>query len=163
MSIDDLNSHEEPPARIDPAAASWVFLGMLGLAAAGCLTYYMLSSPSAPPPPEVAGDPLLLEGRSIYLARCATCHGQEGRGDGPIAGSLLVSPARKPALNSGGMFSEPTTHLLVGPCPFNGVGVPMVVFRPRSQDMRLEFLLALPGRTFQVIVLERMNEYFCLV
>ena len=76
---------------------------------------------------------------------------------------LLVSPARKPALNSGGMFSEPTTHLLVGPCPFNGVGVPMVVFRPRSQDMRLEFLLALPGRTFQVIVLERMNEYCCLV
>ena len=92
MSIDDLNSHEEPPARIDPAAARWVFLGMLGLAAAGFLTYYMLNSPPAPPPPEVAGDPLLLEGRSIYLARCATCHGQEGRGDGPIAGSLLGPP-----------------------------------------------------------------------
>jgi cytochrome c oxidase cbb3-type subunit 3 len=40
----------------------------------------------------VAGDPLLLEGRSIYLARCATCHGREGRGDGPIAGSLLGPP-----------------------------------------------------------------------
>ena len=34
----------------------------------------------------------LLEGRSIYLSRCATCHGQEGRGDGPIAGSLLGPP-----------------------------------------------------------------------
>src|SRR5699024_7337462 len=42
----------------------------------------------------------------------------------------LVSPARKPALNSRGMFSEPGTHLLIGPGPFKGMGVPMVVFRP---------------------------------
>jgi cytochrome c oxidase cbb3-type subunit 3 len=37
-------------------------------------------------------DPLLLEGRTVYLARCATCHGQEGRGDGPIARDLLGPP-----------------------------------------------------------------------
>ena len=92
LSIDGLNFHEKLPAGIDPAAGRWVFLGMLGLAAAGILTYYVLSSPPAPPPPEVAGDPLLLEGRSIYLARCTTCHGQEGRGDGPIADSLLGPP-----------------------------------------------------------------------
>src|SRR5271166_4631057 len=65
---------------------------MLALAAAGFLTYFMLRTPPPPPPPEVAGDLLLLEGRSIYLARCATCHGQEGRRDGPIAGSLLGPP-----------------------------------------------------------------------
>ena len=74
-----------------------------------------------------------------------------------------MSLARKPALNSRGMFSEPATHLLIRPGPFKGVGVPMVVFRPRSQDMRLELLLALPGRPFQVIVLERMDEDFRLV
>src|SRR5512135_2363842 len=76
---------------------------------------------------------------------------------------LLVSPARKLALNSQGMFSEPGTHLLIGPSPFKGMGVPMVVFGPRSQDMRLELLLTLPGRPFQVIVLERMDEDFRLV
>ncbi len=92
MSIDGLNSHEDPPAGIDPAAARWVFLGMLGLAAAGFLAYFMLITPPPPPPPEVAGDPLLLEGRSIYLGRCATCHGLEGRGDGPISSSLLGPP-----------------------------------------------------------------------
>jgi mono/diheme cytochrome c family protein len=55
------------------------------------INYHLLKKPPAPPP-DVLGDPLLLEGRSIYLARCATCHGQEGRGDGPIAGSLLGPP-----------------------------------------------------------------------
>ncbi len=75
----------------------------------------------------------------------------------------LVSPARKLALNSLGMFGEPETHLLVGPGPFEGMGVTMVVFRPRRQDVCLEFLLILPGRPLQVIVLERMNEDFCLV
>lgn len=52
----------------------------------------------------------------------------------------LVSPARKLALNSQGMFSEPGTHLLIGPGPLEGMSVPMVVFWPRSQDMRLELL-----------------------
>ena len=75
----------------------------------------------------------------------------------------LVSLARKLALNSRGMFSEPATHLLIRPGPFNGMGVPMVVFRPRGQDMSLEFLLTLPGRPFQVIVFEawmRISAWF---
>src|SRR5450756_2613579 len=75
----------------------------------------------------------------------------------------LVSSARKPALNSPGMFSEPGTHLLIGPGPFKGMGVPVVVFGPRSQDMRLEFLPTLPGRPFQVIVFEGVDQDFRLV
>src|SRR3954447_235890 len=75
----------------------------------------------------------------------------------------LVSPARKPALNSLGMFSEPGTHLLIGPGPLEGMSVPMVVFGPRSQDMRLELLLTRPGRPLQVIVLERMDKDLRLV
>jgi hypothetical protein len=39
----------------------------------------------------------------------------------------------------------------------------MVVFRPGSQDMCLEFLLALPRCPFQVIVLEHMDEDLRLV
>jgi mono/diheme cytochrome c family protein len=32
-------------------------------------------------------------GRDLYLRHCASCHGPEGRGDGPIAGSLKRAPA----------------------------------------------------------------------
>ena len=92
MSDDDHSDAAHPPTQIDPTAARWVFLGMLGIVAVGFLAYSWLGTPPAPPPPEVASDPLLLEGRSVYLARCATCHGREGRGDGPIAGSLLGPP-----------------------------------------------------------------------
>src|SRR5262249_53011587 len=80
-----------------------------------------------------------------------------------VMAATLVFLARKLALNSRGMFSEPATHLMVGPCPFNGVGVPMVAFRPRSRNMRLEFLLTRPGPWLQVIVFERMNQDLRLV
>ncbi len=92
MADDDPLSDHDRSGTIDPAAARWVFLGMLGLIIAGALAFYVLRTPPPPPPPEVAGDPLLLEGRSIYLGRCVTCHGPEGRGDGPIASSLLGPP-----------------------------------------------------------------------
>src|SRR5436190_24106792 len=61
------------------------------------------------------------------------------------------------------MFSEPLTHLLIGPGPLKRVGVAVVVFGPGGQHMGLELFLALPRGPFQVIVLERMNEDFCLV
>jgi len=85
-------SDDDTAGAVDPAAARWVFRGMLGLVAAGFLAYSWLGTPPAPPPPEVANDPFLLEGRTIYIARCATCHGHEGRGDGPISSHLLGPP-----------------------------------------------------------------------
>jgi cytochrome c oxidase cbb3-type subunit 3 len=83
---------DDPSDRIDTNVARWIFLGMLGLVVAGGMAYSLLRKPVPPPPPEVAADLLLLEGRTVYLARCATCHGMDGRGDGPIAGSLLGPP-----------------------------------------------------------------------
>jgi cytochrome c oxidase cbb3-type subunit 3 len=77
---------------LDPTTALWVFLGIFGIGLTGFLAYSWLAVPPEPPPAEVSGDSLLLEGRSIYLARCATCHGREGRGDGPIASHLLGPP-----------------------------------------------------------------------
>jgi hypothetical protein len=100
--------------------------------------------------------------RKVGLNRTRTRNEDETRWL-QLSDDRLVSPARKPALNSQGMFSEPGTHLLIGPGPFKGMGVPMVIFWPRSQDMSLELLLTLPGRPFQVIVLERMDEDFRLV
>jgi cytochrome c oxidase cbb3-type subunit 3 len=69
-----------------------IFLAMLGLLLAGFVAFQLLSKPAGPPPPEVAKDPLLSRGRLIYLARCAACHGNDGRGDGPIAASLIGPP-----------------------------------------------------------------------
>jgi cytochrome c oxidase cbb3-type subunit 3 len=93
LSMEDtLTSDGDQYSHVDPAAARWIFLAMIGLMAAGFLAYYLLAKAPPPPPLEVTSDPLLLEGRSIYMARCATCHGQEGRGDGAIASQLLGPP-----------------------------------------------------------------------
>ena len=77
---------------IDPAVSRLIFLMMLGLMVGGFVAFRLLSKPPPPPPPEVAGDPLLSQGGPIFLGRCATCHGNEGRGDGPIAGNLTGPP-----------------------------------------------------------------------
>src|SRR5512135_1414648 len=58
---------------------------------------------------------------------------------------------------------EPLSHLLVRPCPFDGMGVAAVVFGPGGQYMALELLLAPPGRPLQVIVLERVDQDLPLV
>ena len=65
---------------------------MLGLLAGGFVAFRILNVPPPPAPPEVAKDPLLSQGRTIFLGRCATCHGTTGRGDGPIAGNLIGPP-----------------------------------------------------------------------
>ena len=77
---------------IDPSASRLIFLAMLGLLAGGFVAFRMLSKPPEPPPPEVAKDAFLTQGRAIYLSRCANCHGNDGRGDGPIAKDLIGPP-----------------------------------------------------------------------
>jgi cytochrome c oxidase cbb3-type subunit 3 len=78
----------DTPMGIDPVASRRIFLGMLALLGGAALSYNLLKKPAGPPPAEIAGDPLLVEGRQIYLARCVSCHGESGRGDGPIAKGL---------------------------------------------------------------------------
>ena len=48
------------------------------------LTMLLLASPG------FAGD---TSGADIYAAKCATCHGTAGKGDGPAAGALPRKPA----------------------------------------------------------------------
>jgi mono/diheme cytochrome c family protein len=47
-------------------------------------------------------------GRDTYLRYCASCHGPEGRGDGPLAGSLTPPPAdlTQLAKKNGGDYDE---------------------------------------------------------
>ncbi|MGP0064323.1 MAG: c-type cytochrome [Isosphaeraceae bacterium] len=92
MSDDHPSPTESLVSAIDPGASRLIFLMMLGLIAGGFVAFRMLSKPPPPAPAEVAGDPLLSQGRTIFLGRCATCHGNEGRGDGPIAGNLIGPP-----------------------------------------------------------------------
>ncbi len=33
------------------------------------------------------------QGRAVYLSYCATCHGEQGRGDGPLGASLILPPS----------------------------------------------------------------------
>jgi len=68
--------------------ARWVAAGMLALVGSGWVAFRLLAIPAEPPPAAIAGDPVLLRGREIYLERCLTCHGVAGRGDGPIARGL---------------------------------------------------------------------------
>ena len=63
------------------------------------LTLLLLASPNA-----LAGD--TTSGADLYAAKCATCHGSTGKGDGPAAGAL----PRKPRDFSTAEFWETTTE-----------------------------------------------------
>jgi cytochrome c oxidase cbb3-type subunit 3 len=86
------DSPPEMPLGIDPIASRRIFLGMLALVAGAALTYSLLRPAASPPPAAIAGDALLVEGRTIYLIRCVNCHGESGRGDGAIAKNLMGPP-----------------------------------------------------------------------
>jgi mono/diheme cytochrome c family protein len=83
-----------PEAEAGSASGSpwWILAGMGAILVAGGLAFILLSKPIPPASPEVARDPLLSRGRTIYLARCMACHGIDGRGDGPIAKNLIGPP-----------------------------------------------------------------------
>ena len=82
----------ELPLGIDPVASRRIFLGMLALFAGGAVSFSLLRPPASPPPAAIAADPLLVEGRGIFLSRCLSCHGESGRGDGPISKGLAGPP-----------------------------------------------------------------------
>jgi mono/diheme cytochrome c family protein len=61
--------------------------------------------------PALAQDPAA--GAAIYLENCATCHGREATGNGPMAPVLLVQPSDLTTLTSrhGGAF--PVTRVVM--------------------------------------------------
>ncbi len=68
-------------------------------------------APKPGPPAEYAGytnpftgDPnAVVEGEKIYRERCESCHGEDGRGDGPLAPSLNPKPG---SLVEGGLSDQ---------------------------------------------------------
>jgi mono/diheme cytochrome c family protein len=59
--------------------------------------------PKAPPPPS---------GQALYQGFCQSCHGDQGKGDGPLAGDLARKPAdlTRISARNGGVF--PTVKVM---------------------------------------------------
>lgn len=89
--IDDPASTSE--AR--PGAARTLLIvagGLFGLLTLGLAAAALFAGKQNEPPERIRSDPWLAEGRRLYLDRCLTCHGDQGRGDGPIARSIQGPP-----------------------------------------------------------------------
>jgi cytochrome c oxidase cbb3-type subunit 3 len=87
-----LDPDQDEPEKLDPRALKIVLVGLIVLFAGGIMAFYATRPSAGPAPEEIADDPLLVEGRELYLRRCVSCHGESGRGNGPIAASLDGPP-----------------------------------------------------------------------
>jgi mono/diheme cytochrome c family protein len=57
--------------------------------------------------PAPTADAELERGRTLYRVHCRSCHGEAGRGDGPVAGELKTRPTDLTALwRESGRFPE---------------------------------------------------------
>jgi len=55
-------------------------------------------------------------GRDIYLDRCSACHGEDGKGHGPVVRALKIAPGDLTliAKNNGGVFPEDRVKSIAG-------------------------------------------------
>jgi mono/diheme cytochrome c family protein len=72
----------------------------------GALIWFSARSASAQPVMGPGGR--VITGKGQYIHHCAQCHGLDGKGDGPVAPALKVSPGDLTMLakNNGGVFPE---------------------------------------------------------
>jgi mono/diheme cytochrome c family protein len=83
------------------------FVGLGGMLVAAAIVACI--SQAADPPAAHEPDPILADlGKPLFVRRCAACHGERGRGDGPAVGALRVAPAdlTRIAARRGGSFPE---------------------------------------------------------
>lgn len=76
----------------DVGAGRYIFFVMACMLVLMGMIYYSLRIPPPPPPPEVRADPVLARGYEIYMSQCLSCHGLQGRGDGPRSYSTPIKP-----------------------------------------------------------------------
>jgi len=50
-------------------------------------------------------------GKQMYLSYCASCHGADGKGDGPVAASLKMPPTDLTLLNKNNNGNFPDRHV----------------------------------------------------
>lgn len=71
------------------------------------------------------------EGKALFRTHCATCHGIEATGHGPMAGVLVIKPAdltRLSATNGGVFPTERVVRRIDGRDPLVSHGSPMPVY-----------------------------------
>lgn len=70
------------------------------------MTAVLFAAPAWSQQTEALPEPVLDIGREYYVQYCASCHGERGRGDGPVAGVLDPKPAdlTRIAARRGGRF-----------------------------------------------------------
>jgi len=79
--------------------SSWSLLGLVVLGTflglwLGSHLHTRLSPETATAGNPVASSPESIErGRILFAANCTQCHGESGRGDGPLASTLSIKPA----------------------------------------------------------------------
>lgn len=68
-------------------------------------------------------------GAALYLRHCATCHGIEATGQGPMAGVMVIKPADLTVLQQDGVFpTERVIQRIDGRDPLVSHGSPMPVY-----------------------------------
>lgn len=73
------------------------------------------------------------QGRALFQTHCATCHGADAKGQGPLAGALVLQPIDLTALASGNGGEFPLERVLKridGTDPLVSHGSPMPVYGP---------------------------------
>lgn len=73
----------------------------------------------------------LEEGADLFVRYCATCHGMEARGDGPMASIMIIQPTDLTALaaENGGVFPRISAIARIdGRDPLIAHGSPMPIF-----------------------------------
>ncbi|MGH8802102.1 MAG: copper homeostasis membrane protein CopD [Casimicrobiaceae bacterium] len=99
------------------------------LAANATVASYPTSSVASPVPDN---DDTIARGRGLFAANCATCHGDSGRGDGPMAPALPVHPANLTL--HGSMHTPGDLYWMIA----HGIpGTPMPAFSPRFSDTEI--------------------------
>jgi Cytochrome C oxidase, cbb3-type, subunit III len=116
-----------------------------------------------------AQDEILVRGRLEYRGYCAVCHGETGKGDGIMAGYLLIKPADLTQLSkrSGGEFPFWRTYWTIdGRQEVRGHGtraMPIWGNRFRSEegvDSPAAWIDLARGRIWQLVVfLQSIQEF----
>ena len=72
--------------------------GLAGMAAAAATCAWLLAVPAYPTTyvasPVRYNVEAIARGAALYAESCSTCHGRDGRGEGPVAASLSIKPAK---------------------------------------------------------------------
>lgn len=120
----------------------------------------VLATLSAAQPSAGADVPAVDDGAALFRQYCTSCHGESGRGDGPVAASLKLPPADLTgiAARAGGRFDAVAVREMIdgrAPLPAHGpreMPVWGYELEARAPD-------AAPGRATAQALTDRLVEY----